>query len=269
MLSSARCQTLLGCILLLFNACAENQATGGLRIVSLSPGMTEILFSLGAGDRLVGVTTFCDFPEEARKISKVGDFSHPSVERIVGLKPGLVIVNLPEQMRVKKQLDDLGMNVFVSSPHSLADIYGEILALGKELKLNRQADSLIEYMKLNLRPIETAYRKKVYVEISPRPIITIGADAFLNDLIHRAGGVNVFADLEKDYPVVSQEAVIARDPDVIIVLHPEPVAGRTGWDRISAFKSGRIYTGLDPDHLMRPGPRLVKGFQELEKIIND
>jgi iron complex transport system substrate-binding protein len=269
MLSSVRNLALLGCILSLVSSCAEKQATSEARIISLSPAMTEILFSLGAGDRIVGVTTFCDFPAEAKKIAKVGDFSHPSVERIVGLKPGLVIVNLPEQIRIKQQLDALGIKTFVSSPRSLSEIYDEIYALGRALDLSARADSLIKYMKNNLQPIQTMHRKKVYVEISPKPIITIGADAFLNDLIYRAGGLNVFADLTKDYPVVSQEAVIVRDPDMIIVLHPEPIAGRTGWHKINALRTGRIYTGLDQDHLMRPGPRLVKGFQELVKIIND
>lgn len=258
-----------GLALVYLISCAKEQIGSGYRIVSLSPAMTEMLFSLGAGDKLVGVTTFCDFPVQAKKIRKVGDFSHPSIERIVALKPNLVIINLPEQKRIKGELEKLGINTFVSSPNSLTDIYQELSAIGRELGLERQADSLIEYMKHNLQVTTPDNRKRVFVEIAPRPIVTIGAATFLNDLIERAGGVNIFRDLNKDYPVVNQEAVITRDPEIIIVLHPKGITGRTGWQKIQAIENNRIYTDLNPDHLMRPGPRLVDGFRQLKRIIND
>lgn len=258
-----------GLALLVLVSCATEQKHVDYRIVSLSPAMTEVVFSLGAGDKIVGVTTYCDFPEQAKEITKVGDFSHPSIERIVALKPDLVIVNLPEQKRTQRELEKLGINIFVSSPTSLADIYQELAQIGKTLGQKRQADSLIEYMKHNLQNITKEDAKRVFVEISPRPIITIGAVTFLNDIIERAGGTNIFKDLEKDYPVVNQEAVIMRDPEIIIVLHPEDIAGRTGWQRIQAIKNNRVYTDLNPDLLMRPGPRLVDGFRQLKRIIND
>lgn len=257
--------------LLLFSllSCAQNHKRDGYRIVSLSPAMTEILFSIGAGDKIVGVTTFCTFPPEAKEITKVGDFSHPSIERIIGLNPDLVIVNLPEQSRVKKELDKLKVKTFVSSPASLSELYSELAALGTELGQRRAADSLISYMKQNLQAVTPAERRRVYIEISPRPLITIGSATFLNDLIHDAGGVNIFTDLSKDYPVVTQEAVIARNPEVIIVLHPLDITGRVGWQSIHAIKNGNIYGNLDPDQLMRPGPRLVDGFRKLREILND
>ena len=104
--------------------------------------MTEILFSLGAEDKIVGATTFCDFPEQAKNITRVGDFSHPSLERIVALKPVLVIVNLPEQIRIKKELDKLNLETFVSAHNSISDIYVEILTLGGMLDQKKEADSL-------------------------------------------------------------------------------------------------------------------------------
>ncbi|GAI08592.1 unnamed protein product, partial [marine sediment metagenome] len=119
-----------------------------------SPAMTEILFAVGAGNDIVGVTTFCNYPEEAKEIYKIGDFSNPSIERIVGLKPDIVIVNLPEQMRIKKQLKKLGITIFVSSPKSLNDIYKEIADIGRIVKKERVADSLIHYMKMNIEPSE-------------------------------------------------------------------------------------------------------------------
>lgn len=251
------------------NFCARKPKSDGYRIVSLSPAVTEIIFSLGAEDNIVGVTTFCDFPAPAKKITKVGNFSHPSLERIVALKPDLVIVNLPEQIRIKKELDKLNLKTFVSKPGSLSDIYQEISMLGAMLNRRKEADSLVTYMSSNLERVVSENRKTVYVEISPKPIITVGAGTFLNDIIERAGGSNIFADLDKDYPVVGQETIIMRNPDIIIVLHPQNISGRTGWHKVNALKNDRVYTDLDPDHLMRPGPRLVQGFKQLVAIIND
>jgi iron complex transport system substrate-binding protein len=257
------------CILSIMLTCSQTPQKMGQRIVSLSPAMTEILFSLGARDNLVGVTTFCDYPEEAKRIYKVGDFSHPSVERIIGLKPDIVIVNVPEQLRIKETLEKLEINVFVSSPQSLSDIYEEIAALGELIDRNAAADSLIRYMKANITQSEYIRRKKVYIELAPRPIVTIGASSFLNDLFELIGAENIFSDLERDYPIVSQEAIIARNPEVIIVLHPEDITNRVGWNEITAIKNHRVIKNLNSDHLLRPGPRLVNGFHELERALSE
>lgn len=256
-----------GLLLVFFSSCAKDQKNSGYKIVSLSPAMTEILFSLGAGNKIVGVTTFCNFPDETKNITKVGDFSNPSIERIIALRPDLVIVNLPEQGRIKKELDKLKIKTFVSSPTSLAEIYDELTALGQEIGMQRAADSLISYMKDNLKKTSPVERKRVYIEISPRPLITVGSYTFLNDLIHDAGGINIFDDLDKDYPVITQESVIARNPEIIIVLHPEGITGRTGWQNIKAIQENSVYEDLDPDHFMRPGPRLIQGFKRLSDIL--
>jgi len=255
------------CISYLVCHCNRAKETTDYRIVSLSPAMTEILFALGSGNNIVGVTTFCDYPEEAKKIYKIGDFSNPSVERIVGLKPNLVILNLPEQMRIKKQLERLKINIFVSSPSSLDEVYEEITEIGKIVKREHNADSLVNYMRTNIVPVENKKKTNVYIELSPRPIVTIGKHSFLNELLELAGAGNVFADLNKDYPVVSQEEIIKRNPEIIILLHPENIEQRTGWGTIAAVKNKRVYADINQDYIMRPAPRLVKGFKELKRII--
>ena len=250
--------------------CNNPSTESNFRVVSLSPAMTEILFALNAQENLVGVTTFCDYPERAKEIYKVGDFSNPSMERIVGLKPDLVIVNLPEQMRIKKQLDKLQIKVFVSSPLSLDDMYREIAAIGKIMEKKSAAESVISTMKMTIRPSgDIDKKKRVYIELSSRPIITIGAQTFLNELLDMAGGVNIFSDLNKDYPVVSQEEIIKRNPEIIILLHPEDINERLGWKELEAVKNKKIYRDINQDHLMRPGPRLIEGFKVLREIIND
>lgn len=249
--------------------CDKPSVKPGFKIVSISPAMTEILFAVGAGNDIVGVTTFCNYPEAAKKIYKIGDFSNPSIERIVGLKPDIVIVNLPEQMRIKKQLEKLGVTIFVSSPKSLNDIYKEIAGIGKIVKKERVADSLIHYMKMNIGPSEHKRKKGVYIELSPRPLVTIGAHSFLNEMLEMAGGKNIFSDLNKDYPVVSQEEVIKRNPEIIILLHPGNITDRLAWKKIAAIKKDKVYTNLNQDHILRPGPRLVEGFKELQRIIRE
>ncbi len=246
--------------------CAQPPAKTEFRIVSLSPAATEIIFALGAGKNLVGVTTYCDYPESAQKIYKVGDFSNPSLERILNLKPDLVIINLPEQNRIKKELEKFKINLFISSPKSLDDIYGEILSLGRIISREKEAESLCNYLRKNIKP-SMKEKKRVYLELSPRPLITIGATTFLNELLSMAGGENIFSDLNKDYPVVAQEEVIKRNPEIIIVLHPEEITNRLGWEGVTAFRQRRIYKGINQDWLLRPGPRLVLGFKELERIL--
>jgi iron complex transport system substrate-binding protein len=259
---------LLSAIFLL-TYCNNVQKTKGLRIVSLSPAMTEILFALGAKNNIVGVTTFCDYPEEAKTIYKVGDFSHPSVERIVGLKPNLVVVNLPEQMKIKQNLEKLKINIFISSPKSLEDICNEIIEIGKILNKENLADSLVSYMKSNIKNIKVKRKKRMYIELSPRPIVTVGSKTFLNELIAMAGAENIFSDLDKEYPVVSQEEVIKRNPEIIIILHPEEIEDRIGWSKIEAIKKRRVIKELNQDYLLRYGPRLVEGFKALRKVIDE
>lgn len=227
--------------------------------------MTEVIFALGAQEHLVGVTTYCDYPPAAREIPRVGDFSHPSLERIVSLKPDLVVVNLPEQERIKEELERFKIPTFVTAPESLADIYREVADLGRRIGREKAAESLSAYMRDRIRGTGRK-PKTVYIELSPRPLITIGRNNFLNEMVELAGGKNVFDDLTRSYPPVSQEAIIKRNPAIIIVLHPEGIGGRIGWEHIVAVRENRVYSDLNPDLLLRPGPRLVLGYRELEKI---
>lgn len=251
-------------------ACAQQpDITTKPKLVSLSPAMTEIIFALHAEHHLVGVTTYCDYPEAAQHLYKVGDFSNPSLERIVGQHPDLIIVNLPEHARIKRQLENLGKKVFVSSPVSLEIMYHEIRTLGELLERTVTADSLINAMKAVIHPHDCSAKKNIYIELSPRPLITIGNKSFLNELLQMAGGVNIFTDIPKDYPVVQQEEVIRRNPDIILVLHPENIMNRIGWENISAVEEKTVYAEIDPDILLRPAPRLILGFQELLHILHE
>lgn len=250
----------------LFLACQKPAAVAGRRIISLSPGMTEVIFAIGGQDWLVGVTSYCDYPPAARTLPRVGDFSHPSLERIIRLKPDLVIVNLPEQQRIKQDLEKMNIPVFVSAPESLNDIYREIVELGRRIGRLTAAESLAAQMRKRIQPVPRR-RCPVYLELSPRPLITVGRNNFLSEMVACAGGQNIFADLDRSYPVIPQEEVIRRNPAVIIVLHPQSIQNRIGWSKIDAVRNHRIYSQLNPDLLLRPGPRLVEGFEVLKQIL--
>lgn len=242
------------------------------RVVSLVPSVTEIIYAIGAQDKLVGVVKPCDWPPGIDK-PIVGSFSSPNFETIYGLCPDIVFVEDTEQKRLWSKLNKLGLNIKVIAPKNIGEIYQAILEIGEILGKKENADSLVNKMKKTLAQFEVDPTKgtktKVFIEISELPLMTCGRKSFITGLIGIAGGMNIFEDIEKAYPVINQELVIKRNPEVIIILHrnftnPEK---RMGWENISAIKHKQVYTNIDINLLVRPGPRVVKGVEELHKRI--
>jgi iron complex transport system substrate-binding protein len=257
-------------------ACGGPRAGGerpGLRVVSLVPSVTEVIFALGAESLLVGNTTECDYPEAAKRVPKVGDFVVPDMERVLALSPGLVCLALPVHAAIAQRLGEAGIATYVSNPTDIDGVFAEIESLGGRLGRRRQADSLVASLRARLDSIpHRPYTPSVFVEISASPLMTAGRGTFVNELLSRAGGVNCFDDSDIPWLVVEPEAVVARNPAVILILHPEAraadVARRVGWDAISAVQSGRVYDGLDEDLLLRPGPRIVDGIRLLDDVLH-
>ena len=264
-------------LLLVFSAfgCGGGDAPPGgpARVVSLVPSVTETVFRIGAGDRLVGNTTYCDYPAAARRVYKVGDFVNPDIERIVSLRPSLVFLSLPVHRMIADKLGELGIDCYVSAPATVEGVLDEIDSVGTLLGAGDRArlltDSLRARLALLAPPADTP---DVYVEVSATPLMSAGGRTFLSSVIARAGGHNIFADVDQDYPAVDPEQIIRADPDVVLVLHPEAgahdVAGRLGWDRVAAVRYGRVYDDLDPDLLVRPGPRVVDGIEILARRLH-
>ncbi len=261
--------------LLLFSCSPPKKIPARHRVVSLVPSVTESVFALGLGDYLVGVTTFCDYPKAAQAKPKVGDFLNPSLERIVALKPELVFATMPEQQPVVERLRELGVEVYISRPLSVDDVLAEIKKIGTTLGGEANADSVVGGMKQWLdsaSALTGSDTPAVYAEISAEPLLSVGKSSFLNDVIARAGGKNIFSDIDQAYPIVSSERVIQKDPDAIIVLHPlarkNDIAKRLGWSNIKAVKNGDIFDDLDQDLLLRPGPRVVLGIVALARRLH-
>ena len=260
---------------LLAAGCGQSrQAAGGLRVVSLVPSVTEDIFALGAGGSLAGTTNQCDYPEAARRTFKVGDFATPDVERIAALRPDLVFVALPLHAPLVEKLQELGIRTYASQPGNIAEVLAEIESVGVLLGRKGRARAITESLAAQLGLLPSwSDTPGVYIEISAAPMMTVGGRTFVADIVRRAGGRNVFDDAVVDYPVVTPEDVAARNPDVVLVLHPGTsrveVAQRVGWQRITAVRTGRIHDDIDDDLLMRPGPRAVEGVLELAKRLHD
>jgi iron complex transport system substrate-binding protein len=245
----------------------------GLRVVSLVPSVTEIVYAVGAGKLLVGNTNQCDFPEAAESIYKVGDFMSPDLERIVALRPGLVFLTLPMHRQLLEKLNEMKVPTYVSRPADIEAVFKEIDTVAQLLGRKAAGESLVAGMRWRLDSIPSfPDTPRVYVEISGTPLMTAGGGTFINELLARAGGRNVFASSMQEYPVANPEAVLGADPEVILLLHPDMSAGdvafRIGWGGMDAVKQGRIYDQLDEDLLFRPGPRIIDGVVLLAKLLH-
>ncbi len=245
-------------------------------IVSIAPSNTEILFALGLGDRVVGVTEACDYPPEARSKPKVGQVEM-NIEKIVGISPDLVVAVGSMQLPVIETLSRLGIPVVALDPKTLRGVLDSVVLIGKVTGTEDQASVLVkglddEIRKIQLQAAEAVAkegRPKVFVEIWDDPLMTAGPGTFIDELIWMAGGENVSGDAGMEWPEFSVEAVVQRDPDVIITIWTdrEDVLRRPAWNGLSACRTGRVCK-MNPDILTRPGPRLVQGLRDLLEIIH-
>ena len=242
------------------------------RFISLAPNLTEIAYAVGAGDRLVGNTTFCDYPEEAKRVEKVGDTLQPSIERILALRPQLVLVSTASQLEAFTQkLDEHQIAVYVTDPQDLEGVFRSILDLGKLLNQEQRAEETVSQLRQRAESVEDALKSarpiKVFYQLSAEPLYTAGRDSFVTDLIRRAGGVSVTSGVPEAWPRYSQEAAVAARPEVIILPTDGSMGSANsevaeGLRRSPAAVSGKIYR-INGDFLSRPGPRAVDGVEAL------
>lgn len=251
------------------------------RIVSLAPSNTEILFALGLGDRVVGVTDFCDYPEEAKAIEQVGTYFEPNIEKIFSLSPDLVlaIADLPEDIIAK--LEELGIPAPILNPSDLEGILADIQLVGKATGAEKEAEALVAEMRGRIAVVtekasEVKERPMVFCEIDatdPSKPWATGPGSFMDAMIRLSGGANVAADAESPWVQLSAEEIIAKDPEIIILadskygVTAESVRERPGWEVITAVKEGAIFN-IDDDLISRPGPRIVDGLEAVAKIIH-
>ena len=241
------------------------------RIVSLAPSVTETLFALGLDNRVVGVTSFCDYPPEAKTKESVGDTQRPSLEKIIALKPDLVIISTASQLEQSlRHLDEVQIPAYVSNPRDLEGMLTSIESIGEITGVRDRANEVTRQLRTRIEAVRTRIATRpqpaVFLILGCEPLITAGASSFITDLITRAGGRSISAEEPADYPQFSLETAIGRKPEVIFLqAGSEKLPTRLG--QTPAAREGRVYT-LPDELLLRPGPRIVDGLESMAARIH-
>jgi iron complex transport system substrate-binding protein len=248
------------------------------RIISLAPSITEILFALELEKNVVGITTCCNYPKGTKRIEKIATFSgQANLERILEKEADLVFSTGLEQSPIIQKLKSLKINVILIYPDNLDELMDAIIKIGKLTNRRFQARKLVSRMQARIekvaakaQAIPDKQRPKVFVEISASPLMTAGCGSLIDELIKIAGGKNIAYDTERPYSQFSPELVATRNPDFILLGYMQTgsqrsILNRSGWGEINAIKNRRIIADIKPDILLRPGPRIVQGLEQIQQ----
>ena len=250
-----------------------------LRIVSLAPSITEIIFALGQEQRLKGVTRFSDYPSAAAKLPKVGSYVYLDLERIVALKPDLCIaIKDGNPKAVIDRLESMAIPVYAINPWNLVAVMNTIRGIGEVLGVSEKANHLVQNMQSRLKRVKllvskTASRPRVFFQIGISPIVSVGTDTFIHELIVLAGGKNL-SEGSIPYPRFSREQVLGLSPEVLIItsmardaIFEKAKAEWNRWAKMPAVQDKRIFM-VDSNLFDRPTPRLIDGLELLVKLIH-
>jgi len=250
-----------------------------LRIVSLAPNITEILYALDIGNRIVGVTIYSDYPDEAKQKPKVGSYVNLSIEKIVSLKPDLIIGTYGGNPKTTVlRLEELGFPVYITRTETAAEMLTMIENIGTITYTSEKAGVLANTLRQRISAVTSKVRNArhplVFLEINAKPLITTGAGSFQHEVITLAGGRNLAADSPSRYPQYSLEDVVEKGPDVILIstmdragLFEQQKAQWMRWETIPAVQNNRIYV-IDSDLVDRASPRVVDGLEEMARLIH-
>lgn len=246
------------------------------RIVSLAPSVTETLFAVGAGEQVIGVTDYCNYPPEASTKTSVGGVIHPSIEAIIGLNPDLIVLSMEGNVREDfGHLTGLNIPVFVTNPRTVDGIYKSITDLGTLTGRDREAASLVQSLQGKAQAARgrlPTERKRTMFIVSLQPLIVVGAGTFLAELLELAGADNIAAHSSSTYPTYSREAVVVQNPQVILMMADliddprELLKIFPEWKNLAATQTGNIHR-IDSDIVSRPGPRALTALEMLSGII--
>jgi len=253
------------------------------RIVSLAPGNTEIVYALGLEEKLVGVTEFCDYPEATKDKPKIGGFSTVDIERVVASEPDLILASDIHKAEVIPRLEGLGLTVLALWPKTLGEVLDAITLVGKCTGQQKEAALLVSGMGNRIEAITDKIenltqneRPRVFYIIWHDPLMTVGSDTRIHELIESAGGTNIAQNLGEGYPTLSLEAVLMANPQIIIAgtgmgegasLPYEFALTEERLAEVDARINGRVYE-INTDLVGRPGPRMIDGLEQLAKMIH-
>jgi iron complex transport system substrate-binding protein len=248
------------------------------RVLSLAPSLTEMLFAIGLDEQIVGVTNFCNYPPAAAGKPKVG-YTQPNLESLLALSPDMVAAP-GELLRadVLAKLEALKVPTFIFEAKSLEHVLAHIHTLGRIFERSTAADALTRHMReriaeVSLR-VQTVERKRVLYVLSSHPLITVGPNSYIHQMIELAGGINVAAGTSGAYPRLSMETVLEKDPEILVFpvgsTESVPEHEQQTWKRwtgLSAVQHHRLHV-VSSDALNRPGPRVVDGLEQLAQVIH-
>lgn len=251
-----------------FYLCVPNTVFAVERILALAPHACEILYAIGAGKEVVGAVSYCDYPEAAKTLPRVGAYNRINVEAALALKPTMAIV-LDTQTPGIKQLETMGVTIIQSYPKKVAGVLNDIRRIGLLTGHKKQASKLANNLQHRLDKLQNQQTKTpVFYEIWADPLLTAGQHTFIDDVLTQLGLFNVFGDVALEAPRVNVEAVIAAKPQIIIVpSENRDLKKRTAFWRKWLGKDIRVIT-VNPDLVHRPGPRLLDGMEYLQEQLN-
>lgn len=242
-------------------------------IASMAPSVTETLFEVGAGEKVVGVTTADEYPEEVAEIEKIGDFQQVNVEKLLELDTDLLFHSYDSTTRdVAEDLEEqTGADVVVVNPKTLDEVVSSMELVGKAAGEPERGRELEQELRSDLEDIASAVEGEpeptVFYEVFNDPLQTVGPGSFIHDALELAGAENIAADTDKAYPTYSAETVIERDPEYYFIgesvgITPEDVAERPGYSSLTAVEEGNV-VAVDDASLSRPGPRITEAIREV------
>jgi iron complex transport system substrate-binding protein len=252
------------------------------RIISLAPSTTEQLFAVGAGEQVVGVTLYDNYPPQVQQVERVGGYVAKSIsmEKILSLKPDLVLSRGTIQLSVVEALERVGIAVLAIEPQTVEEVYAATTLIGQLTMRELQASTIVadlrqrvSHVQAQVAAIPAEQRVTVFYKAYDEPLIAAGPATFIGHMIELAGGVNIFADRPEHYPQISAEEVLRRNPAVILGpvlqggnLSRVQTLSRPGWQHLAAVKNHRIHL-LDDDLISRPGPRLASALEVMARTL--
>jgi len=246
------------------------------KLVSLSPAVTEILFAIGAGEQVIGVSEYCDYPEEALEKPKMGDFMNPNFEVILEAEPDIIFVAAGVQEDFINRFTELGIAVITLDAEDIEQVLTNIKLAGAITNHQQEANLLVEELEERIEAVRTkvfvsSKMPTVFFEVWDDPLMTAGPGTFIHDLIELAGGKNIADDLPEQFAEFSKELLLERNPDIYLINNhahtPEDVKTRPGYAQLKAVQSDMIYA-IEDDLVTLPGPRIVDGLEQMAQIIH-
>jgi len=246
--------------------CARQNACEGVRVVSLSPGITEIIYAIGAEDKLFGITNYCSWPPEASQTKEsVGDFSFPSIEKITEIKPSLILGAGDGQGKALSRLTNLGYDVRIFHPADIDELFSQIIEIGRITEKKKNAEKLVKEMKKEIASIPHIKNKSIFIEVCSKPLICASDKTFLSSICEKIGFKNI-AVFKNSYPGISAEWLMRQKPDYILLTGSSEKEFRSLYPYI---KHSMLIRPSDIDIIVRPGPRITRGMMEIYYLAKD